>query len=346
MTATSSHRFVVGLIGFAVLVFGLMVGKAILLPFVAAIVIWYLIYTLAMSFRQVPMVGKKLPYWMTMMLSFAVIFIALWLFSQLVSSNISQLIAVVPSYHERLIAIFAQIQELLHVKDPMAFDEIFQDLNLTAAMTGLAAAIAELARDAVVILLYVLFLLMEQHLFTSKMRRMIKDPGKYETTRKLIDRISSQIQSYLKIKSLVSLVTALISYAILLMIGVDFAGFWAVLIFFLNFIPTIGSIMATFLPMLLTLVQFDSFTPFFLVAISLISIQFLIGNIIEPKLMGKSFNLSPLVILLSLAFWGTIWGVLGMFLCVPIMVIGIIILSNFESTWPIAVALSENGDIK
>ncbi len=96
---------------------------------------------------------------------------------------------------------------------------------------------------------------------------------------------------------------------------------------------------------MLTLIQFETFTPFLIVGIGLISAQFIVGNVIEPKLMGKTLNLSPLVVLLSLALWGGLWGIPGMFLCVPIMVIFLIVLSHFSATRPLAVLLSERGEL-
>jgi len=136
-----------------------------------------------------------------------------------------------------------------------------------------------------------------------------------------------------------------LSYIILIFLGVDYSEFWAFLIFLLNYIPTVGSLIATIFPALLALIQFESFTYFLIVFVSIALIQFIIGNIIEPRLMGRSLNLSALVVLFSLALWGSIWGVVGMFLCVPITVILMIIFSNFEKTRPIAVLLSSNGKI-
>jgi predicted PurR-regulated permease PerM len=104
-------------------------------------------------------------------------------------------------------------------------------------------------------------------------------------------------------------------------------------------------VVATIFPTLLTLIQFDTFTPFLIVGVGLTSAQFLIGNVIEPKLMASSLNLSPLVVLLSLALWGSLWGIPGMFLCVPITVILLIVLSHFDTTRPLAVTLSERGEL-
>ena len=136
-----------------------------------------------------------------------------------------------------------------------------------------------------------------------------------------------------------------LAYAVMAWIGVDFAGFWAVMVFFFYFIPTIGSILAIMAPALLTLVQFDHLTPFLIVLLVIGTIQIVMANAIEPAIMGRSLNLSPLVVIVSLMVWGTMWGVVGMFLCVPITVVGLIVLAQFETTRPIAVLLSSDGRI-
>ena len=136
-----------------------------------------------------------------------------------------------------------------------------------------------------------------------------------------------------------------LSYIALLIIGIDSPVFWAFLIFLLNFIPTIGSLIATMFPAVFCLLHYGEFGPGILVLIFVGAIQILVGNILEPKLMGSSMNISSLVTIIALSFWGAIWGVTGMILSVPITVIMIIIFSQFPSTRPIAVALSEKGEI-
>jgi len=118
---------------------------------------------------------------------------------------------------------------------------------------------------------------------------------------------------------------------------------WGLLIFLLNFIPTVGSIIATIFPAMIALAQSDGYSLFLLVLIGIGVLQIAIGNILEPRLMGSSFNLSPIVILLNLGLWGYIWGIPGMFLCVPFLIILTIILSHFPQTRSIAIILSSDG---
>ena len=194
-----------------------------------------------------------------------------------------------------------------------------------------------------IITVYLIFLLLEQRTFGDKIKAIIRDPKRQEDTFVLIDKMRSDIRSYVGIKVLTSAATGLISYMVLKLVGVDFASFWAVLIFLLNFIPTIGSIIATLFPSLLTLIQFPTLGPFVVTISVLTVVQFCIGSLLEPRLMGNRLNLSPIVILLSLGLWGSVWGIPGMFLCVPITVIIMIICSYFPSTRPLAILLSGNG---
>ena len=194
-------------------------------------------------------------------------------------------------------------------------------------------------------MIYVIFLLIEQRSLESKLDALFQDNERRIKIHEILSEIQKDIETYIAIKTLLSFVTGVLSYLILIYIGVDYSEFWAFLIFLLNYIPTIGSLIATIFPALLALIQFESVTSFLIVFISIAFIQFLIGNILEPRLMGRSLNLSALVVLLSLSLWGSIWGVVGMFLCVPITVILMIVFSNFEKTRPIAVMLSSNGKI-
>lgn len=128
-------------------------------------------------------------------------------------------------------------------------------------------------------------------------------------------------------------------------IGVDAPLFWAFLIFILNFIPTIGSLIATIFPAFFAVLQFGEFTPGILVLAIVGAIQLIVGNLVEPRVMGNTLNISPLVVFLTLSLWGVMWGVLGMLLSVPITVIIIIIMSEFPETRPIAILLSQKGNI-
>jgi predicted PurR-regulated permease PerM len=159
--------------------------------------------------------------------------------------------------------------------------------------------------------------------------------------------IGVMVRQYITVKTLSNLVTATMSYVIMLIIGVQFAGFWALLIFVLNYIPIFGAASAITLPVLLSLVQPDGggVRMALIAAVSLIGAEQVMSNGIEPRIVGRTLNLSPLVILFSLGVWGSIWGFAGLLLSVPITVTVMIVLSQFRSTRAVAIMMSDNGEI-
>lgn len=321
----------------------LWVGKPLLVPLAIAVLVWYGINALSHLFAHAFFKGR--PNWLTLLLALVAIAAGTGLIVNIIQGNIADVRQAAPTYKADLDAWLVRVYELLGIEDLPTLSQFVASVDIGPMVATFAGALTGVVGDVALIMVYIGFLLVEQKTFPNKLARMFPDPGKRREAREVIDNIQSQIQTYIWIKTLVSVVTGLVGYVVLKLVGVDFASFWGFSIFLLNYIPIIGSAIATLFPALLTLVQFDTFTPFLIVGIGLISAQFVAGNIIEPKLMGKSLNLSPLVVLLSLALWGGLWGIPGMFLCVPIMVIFLIILSHFSTTRPLAVLLSERGEL-
>ena len=156
----------------------------------------------------------------------------------------------------------------------------------------------------------------------------------------LVDEIHFKISRYLGTKVVLSFITALLIWFLLLFAGAELASTFAILTFLLNFIPTVGSIIAVLLPLPILLLQYGLVPMFFSVlAISAI-IQFSIGSVLEPKIMGGNFDLHPIAVLIFLMFWGLVWGIPGMFLAVPMTAIKKIIFSKIEATRPLAELLA------
>ena len=195
------------------------------------------------------------------------------------------------------------------------------------------------------IIFYVVFLFVEESLFQHKIKLIFEPRNRFDKVSQILQKIDKSMSSYIGLKSLVSLLTTTLSYFIMLAVGIDSPVFWAFLIFMFNFIPSIGPILGTLLPALFCLIQFGTFTPALIVLFGVGGVSVLVGSLVEPKLMGNTLNISPLVAILSLALWGSIWGIIGMLLSVPITVAMIIIFSQFPSTRSIAILLSEKGRV-
>jgi predicted PurR-regulated permease PerM len=321
----------------------LIVGKALLLPVVVAIVFWYLTATLATSYRRIHFGRHNLPGWLSLTLAILTFVALLTGVIEMARSNVDQVVAAAPVYQTNLENLIDKIYGLFGIQDVPTISQLLDKIDLDKIATQLASALTSFAGNVGVILVYVLFLLVEQSSFNAKMEAIFPDPQRRAAVRRMIDRINADVRTYIWIKTVLSVLTGGVSYVVMRIAGVDFAEFWAVIIFLLNYIPTIGSILGIVFPAILALVQFNTLEPFLIVLVGIGAAQVVIGNVLEPRMMGKTLNLSPVVILFSLALWGTIWGIIGMFLCGPLTGMAVIVMARGSLTRPVAMFLSATG---
>lgn len=337
--------FAAGLIIVWIIGYLLIAGRGILIPLVIAVFIWNLLNTIINGMRALPAVGKSLPFSVSLILSLVLVVILLMIVINIITNNVNDVIFASSRYQENLLRIFDKIDGYFQINTLSTFNSFFKDLNVQGILLNIYGVFTTITGSAVLITLYIMFLFVEQLYFKEKMNALFSRA----THRHLVDSIISQIgrdtQTYLGIKTLLSLLTAFASWLIMKLVGLDFAEFWALLIFFLNYIPNIGAMIATAFPALLALIQFQSWGPFIIVTTGIIAIEFFIGNFIEPRFLSNSLNLSPLIIIIALSLWGLIWGILGMFLAVPITVMLMIVFAHFETTRPIAILLSQDGNV-
>ena len=181
------------------------------------------------------------------------------------------------------------------------------------------------------VLLFLIFLLPSHDATVSKIANSLDEKSKKKFLAALVD-IEKNIRAYLYIKSAISLATAILSGLVMFLFGVKGVFLFAFLIFALNFIPSIGSFIAVAIVLLSHFLSVGLSLNFVIVGVLLILVQVIMGNILDPKFSGKELELSPVIILLSLFFWGSVWGIGGMFLAVPLTSIMKIVLSNIDST--------------
>jgi predicted PurR-regulated permease PerM len=195
-----------------------------------------------------------------------------------------------------------------------------------------------LLRTALLVIVYMLFIFAEQAVFRRKLLAVAGE--RREETARALDTIARGIQRFVGIKTLTSLATGACAYAVLVALEVPYALPFGLITFLFNFIPYFGSIVAGALPTMTALAVFDSWHTAAVVAVLYFVINTAIGTILEPKIMGRGLDLSPLVIIVSVVFWTSLWGVVGSLLAVPLMATLQIVLASSESTRPIAVMLS------
>ena len=348
-------RFFYGLALAVLIGFILYIGRNILIPLIAAAFLSFLIYTVKENFRRLPVIGKIIPNWLGYILAFAVIFSIIFLFVEIIKSNVEDLVAAAPEYEERLRTVADDSIAFVRSLSFLPADFIGNTLEqlrsqalgmIQPLLSGLAGSARSLITSAVVIFLYTVFILVERGRIFKKISLLSTDDARKEAIDETIGDIGALVRQYITVKTITNLITAGVSYVIMLFVGVDFAGFWALLIFALNYIPMFGAASAITLPVLLALVQPDGGLQKMLLTLGLlVGAEQIMSNGIEPRIVGKSLNLSPLVILISLAFWGSLWGFAGFLLSVPMTVSVMLILTQFQSTRPIAIMLSDDGSI-
>lgn len=319
-------------------------AQSIILPFVLAILFWFLIRVIKKLLLKVKFV-QSLPRWLVTLFSTLVLIGFMVLIVTMISNNITELSKTMPVYEANVNKITHMINEKFDIDLMSLLGDFSKDIKFASILSSLLSTLTGLFGNAFTVLLYLVFLLLEEPIFPKKLRGMYPDDKRYKHATELWAKIDHSIGNYVALKTLTSLMTGFLSYFALLFIGVDAPLFWAFLIFVLNFIPTIGSLIATIFPAIFAVLQFGELTPGILVLAIVGAIQMIIGNVVEPKLMGNSLNISPLVVFLTLAIWGVIWGISGMLLSVPITVILIIVMSEFPGTRPIAILLSQKGTI-
>lgn len=330
-------------------------GQAVIIPIIIAIAIWFIINDMTQAICRYKIAGRQIPPFIATPVVLLLITFAIATLARMIFSTAVDLVNQIPEYEENLEKLLATLPpsfwELIIDTGNNQVDIVYDVEQLfssaaslfSAYVSTIAAQILNILFQAIVIFFYVIFLLLEEHTFRTKLVNMFPDRDKREQIQQILLSISTRTQRYVSVKTYVSFLTGLGSFALMWFFGLDYAVLWATLIFLLNYIPYVGSIVAVFLPVTLSLLQFGNFTTSIILLILLLTIQTAVGYVIEPMIMGNSLDISAFVVLASLSVFGTIWGVAGMILAIPIVIILIIVFSHFEFTQPIAVLLSGNG---
>jgi len=321
----------------------LIYGQSLIVPFILGVLLWFIMRKIKSLLDRIDFVKRNFPSWLKSLFASVLILSILSIAANILSYNISALAKSYPKYESNVELIINQLNKVFHIDLIEAVKAQSGNFDFGAVLGAIFSSLSGILGNAFMIIIYSIFVLFEETNFQSKLDVLFTDKSKYQRFNQTIKKIENSISSYLGLKTLVSLVTGGLSFIALLLIGIDSPAFWAFLIFILNFIPTIGSLIATCFPAIFCLLQFGDFTPALLVLVVVGAIQLLVGNVLEPRLMGSSMNISPLVTIIALSLWGAIWGVTGMILSIPITVIMLIIFAEFEPTRPVAIMLSEKG---
>jgi predicted PurR-regulated permease PerM len=319
----------------------LKVTASVVLPFTIALLLALVMYPMVKFLEK-----WHTPRFVSIFLAVCGIITGLYFFGMMLFSSGRTLLSLYPKYESRLTEIYIWLSvffELSYDEHLSFFENLWSQLGVRTGIRNITLSFSNsfivFLKDALMVVLFVVFFLVEAAYFREKLDRAFENKRSSQIVRISTD-VMRQVTRYLSIKFFISLATGAVVAIGLGFAGLEFALVWGFVQFILNFIPNIGSIAAGVGVTLFALVQFwPEPGPIFTVALIMLGANMIIGNALEPKIMGDNLGLSPVVVLLSLVFWGWIWGFAGMILGVPMMVIIKILCENIPVLEPLSVLM-------
>jgi predicted PurR-regulated permease PerM len=316
---------------------------------VFSVLVAYVIVGLADQLARLPGLGARLPEQLRFALSILVIALALAWVAGLVVAYAGRVVALAPQFQATLATLLEGVADRFGLESVPTLgslrQDLFGDFNLHRVLSSTVVSVTSALATVMLVFLYVAFLLVERKAYPGKLANLSPDAATRERIDGILRDVNARIGRYLALKTLINLLLGLVSWAIMAFAGLELAAFWAALIALLNYVPYLGSFLGVLFPAAFALMQFGEPGPVVGLLLALSVAQMLIGNVLDPWVMGRSLNLSPFVILASLAIWATLWGIPGAFLAVPVTAVLVLVCAGFPATRSIAVLLSRNGTV-
>lgn len=327
-------KAVVMIAGVVIVVAGLKLAAALLVPLITAVFITVI---------SLPVVrwltARKVPRWMAIVLAVLLDFAVLVGFGGLIGGSMNEFYERIPYYQTRLGELALHAVDWLDARgadlDPVNIERFVAQAGVMDFVANLFQRLTNLLSNALLVVLLVLFMLFEAGPWRAKMAYVLRRPAQ-DLPR--FTNAAREVQTYLVVKSALSVVTGAICGTWVAICGVDFALLWGLLAFLLNYVPTLGMFIATIPPVVVALIQLGPGSALLVLA-GYGVINFTLGNLVEPRIMGRALGLSPLVVFMSMVFWGWLWGPIGALLAVPLTMIIKIMLANIEDLRWVAVLL-------
>lgn len=227
--------------------------------------------------------------------------------------------------------------------EPPTTTDLIAQLDLRSYLTQAAMQMQGVLSGSFFVLVYLGFLLASQGGFRRKLVGMFPNEGARDEAMQVFQRVRGGVEGYLWVQTVTGALICAFAWILMRAVGLQNAEFWTFVIFIVGFIPVIGGAVAGLAPPLFALVQFDTYWQPLVLLGGLQAILFISGNLIQPRMQGDNQNIDPVVVLLSLAFWGKLWGVVGMFLSTPLAVMAMAVLAEFKGSRWMAILLSGDG---
>ena len=314
--------------------------SSIVLPFMVALFLAYLLDPLVrfLTYYRVPLA-------LAVCFALLVTFVFLALMGMLFYASAQSFVSEYPTYEPKLHALVITLTSRLEVASlSWQLSDLSKELSSASVVRTVLASVGTFVTflgHLLLVLLFMVFILLGQQRLPQRIHRAFGEEQAQRLTL-VLQRITRQVQTYLGTKALLSLVAGVLVNLCLLILQVDFAVLWGALAFLLNFIPHVGAPVATIPPVLVAILKFDTLMPAVWVVICVTLIHIVLGLCIEPRLMGRNLHLSPLLVVLSLLFWGWLWGIVGTLLAVPIMATIKIVCENLPPLRFLSALMSED----
>jgi predicted PurR-regulated permease PerM len=327
------------LASFIIIVAGMKAAESIIVPFLLAIFI-----SIIASPPYFWLQDKGIPKAIALLVVILLFLIAISLIGLLVGTSVTDFTSKIPFYQQKLEsqteAIVKWFIQAQIIEPDFKLTEAFNPASVLKLVGDTLNQVSNLFANGFLILLTVIFMMLEVTSLPVKLKKIFSNP---EESIERVQSVAQNINKYIAIKTWICLGTGILVYILLLIVGVDYPLLWAVLAFALNYIPTVGSIIALIPPVLLSIVQLG-FVEAIIILIGYVVINTIMGNILEPKFMGKGLGLSTLVVFVSLIFWGWVLGPIGMLLSVPLTITIKIALDSTDETRWLAILLGPESD--
>lgn len=331
------------IIAFAVVLFLLVQARFLLISLASAIILFSLTSAVINFIARQRLGPFRVPNFVASIAALVFIAAALMSASGILLSQINTVLTVSLAYAEQVPGAIASLFGFMGEGTELAIQNALQSLDVSSYARTAAARAGDVTQAAVLIILFVGFLFAERIWFDTKLTNLMGDQARAERVGKIIASIIWRVNYYLWVKTVVSALTGAMTYMLATAFELELAVALGLITFVLNFIPNVGSIVATGIVALIAHIEINDPASTLMIFILAGGIQFINGNIIDPMMMGRALRLSSFGIIISLAFWGAVWGIPGMFLSVPIMVMLLVVCSHVPSLRPIAILLSREG---
>ena len=337
------QTWLMGIIAFAVILFLLVQAKFILIALAIAIILFSLTSDAINSISRLRIGQFRIANWLASIVAVFLIASGLLTLAGLVISQINTVLTTTLAYTDDAQRAIAQMFSWMGEDVEDSVLQTVRSIQISGYLRSAAGQAGTILSQVVLIILFVGFLFLERVWFGTKLENLMGDKVLAQRVSGIIGSIIRRVNRYLLVKGLISSVTGVAIFLLLSVFNLEFAVAMGLLTFVLNFIPSVGSIIATLVVTLVAYIQVPEPQTAVLIFVIAGMIQFILGNVIDPMLMGKTLRLSAFGIIISLAFWGAVWGIPGMFLAVPFMVAVMIVCSHIPAARPVAVLLSREG---